>query len=104
MQRNQPLLDLINRYASEKHCTPAQIALAWDLMAYESLVPIPGMRREERVIENLGAADVELTIEEYRALTAELDKLTIYGDRSGLNKLASVPDSTKDQGEVYRKN
>ena len=104
MQRHQPLLDLINRYASEKHCTPAQIALAWDLMAYESLVPIPGMRREERVVENLGADDVELTIEEYRALTAELDKLTIYGDRSGLNKLASVPDSTKDQGEVYRKN
>ena len=103
MQRNQPLLDLINRYASEKHCTPAQISLAWDLMAYDELVPIPGMRREERIIENLGAADVVLTIEEYRALTAELDKLTVYGDRTGLNKLASVPESTKDQGEVYKK-
>lgn len=103
MQRNQPLLDLINRYANEKHCTPAQISLAWDMMAYDELVPIPGMRREERVIENLGAADVELTTNEYRALTAELDKLTVYGDRSGLNKLASVPKSTKDQGEVYKK-
>lgn len=103
MQRNQPLLDLINRYANEKHCTPAQISLAWDMMAYDELVPIPGMRREERVIENLGAADVELTTNEYRALTAELDKLTVYGDRSGLNKLASVPESTKDQGEVYKK-
>ena len=37
------------------------------------------------------------------ALTAELDKLTVYGDRSGLSKLASVPESTKDQGEVYKK-
>ena len=36
-------------------------------------------------------------------LTAVQDKLTVYGDRSGLNKLASVPESTKDQGEVYKK-
>lgn len=95
MERNRPLIDLVNRYAEEKHCTPAQISLAWDLMAYESLVPIPGMRREERIIENLGAADVELSKDEYAALTAELDKLTIYGDRSGLTNLASVPKTTK---------
>lgn len=95
MTKNQPLLDLIHRYAEEKHCTPGQIALAWDLMVYESLVPIPGMRREERIIENLGAADVELTQEEYKNLTAELDKLEVYGDRTGLTKLASVPGSTK---------
>lgn len=103
MNRNQPLIDLITRYAAEKHCTPAQISLAWDLMAYESLVPIPGMRREERVIENLRAADVELTADEYAAITAELDKLTVYGDRTGLTNLASVPDSTIDQGDVYKK-
>ena len=103
MNRNQPLIDLITRYAAEKHCTPAQISLAWDLMAYESLVPIPGMRREERVIENLGAADVELTADEYAAITAELDRLTVYGDRTGLTSLASVPDSTIDQGDVYKK-
>lgn len=103
MNRNQPLIDLISKYASEKGCTPAQISLAWDLMAYESLVPIPGMRRDERVRENLGAADVVLSAEEYVAITAELDKLTVYGDRTGLTNLASVPESTKDQGEVYKK-
>ena len=103
MNRNQPLIDLISKYASEKHCTPAQISLAWNLMAYESLVPIPGMRREERVIENLGAADVELTADEYDAITAELDRLTVYGDRTGLTNLASVPESTIDQGEVNKR-
>lgn len=102
MNRNQPLIDLITRYAAEKHCTPAQISLAWDLMAYESLVPIPGMRRVERVVENLGAADVELTADEYAAITAELDKLTVYGDRTGLTNLASVPDSTIDQGDINK--
>ena len=103
MNRNQPLIDLITHYAAEKQCTHAQISLAWDLMAYESLVPIPGMRREERVIENLGAADVCLTADEYAAITAELDRLTVYGDRTGLTNLASVPDSTIDQGDVYKK-
>lgn len=63
MNRNQLLIDLITHYAAEKHCIPAQISLAWDLMAYESLVPIPGMRREERVIENLGASDVAFTFQ-----------------------------------------
>ena len=38
-------------------------------MAYESLVPIPGMRSDARIEENLGAADVELTAEEYASLT-----------------------------------
>lgn len=104
MQRNLPLLDLIHRYAAEKGCTPGQIALAWDLYAYENLVPIPGMRREERILENLGAAEVTLSAEEYAALTAELDKLTVYGDRSGLTKLASVPDSTKkDESNIHAK-
>ena len=103
MNRNQPLIDLITRYAAEKQCTPAQISLTWDLMAYESLVPIPGMRREERVVENLGAADVELTVDEYAAITAELDKLTVYGDRSGLTTLASVPKSAIDQKDVNAK-
>jgi hypothetical protein len=53
------------------------------------------MRREERIIENLGAVDVVLTQDEYKSLTAELDKLEVYGDRSGITKLASVPKSTK---------
>lgn len=39
------------------------------------------MRREERIIENLGAADVVLTDEEFTRLEAELDKITIHGDR-----------------------
>jgi hypothetical protein len=62
------------------------------------------MRREERIIENLGAADVVLTQEEYKALTAELDKLEVYGDRSGLTNLASVPMSTKkDTSNIHAK-
>ena len=69
------------KYADEKQVTPAQISLAWLMRRGNFIVPIPGMRREERIIENLGAADVVLTDEEFARLEAELDKIAIHGDR-----------------------
>lgn len=95
MDANQPLLDLINRFAADKEATPAQIALAWVLTGGDFIVPIPGMRKESRIRENLGAADVELTATEYGALTDELNKIKIYGTRSGkdIKKLGTVPDN-----------
>ena len=93
IEANQPLLELIGKYAKEKNCTNAQIALAWVLKGGDFIVPIPGMRKEERIKENLGAVKVKLTDEEYKNLNKELDKITIYGDRDSrdIAKLATVP-------------
>jgi len=90
---NQPLLDLTNKYASEKKCTSAQ---TWILKGHDFIVPIPGIRKEEKFLENLGAANVELTDKEYVFLDEELDKIKIYGDRNGKDivKSATVPGST----------
>ena len=65
------------------------------LAEWDFVVPIPGMRKEERVVENLGAADVTLTAEEYGALNAELANIKIYGDRDGkdIKKMGTVPDN-----------
>ena len=54
--------------------------------------PIPGMRKDERVVENLGAADVVLTDEEFSNIETELNKITIYGNRTDedIHKLGSV--------------
>ena len=95
MEANEPLLVLVRKYAEQKGCTPAQIGLAWILAGWDFVVPIPGMRKEERVVENLGAADVNLTPEEYKALNAELNKIIIHGDRDGkdIKKLGTVPDN-----------
>ncbi len=46
-----------------------------------NVVPIPGSKNKERIIENLNAADVELTDEEFRALDSELDKHKVYSHR-----------------------
>ena len=95
MQANEPLLKLIRAFADRKNCTFAQIALAWILTGYDFIVPIPGMRSEARIAENLGAADIKLTSEEYIALNDELAKIKIYGTRDGrdIKKLGTVPDN-----------
>lgn len=79
---NQPLLDLLREYAAAKNATPAQISLAWMLHKKEFIVPIPGMRREERIVENLGAADVCLSEEEFASLERALAKIPIHGNRT----------------------
>ena len=73
VEKNQPLLDLLHEVANKKGITPAQISLAWMLKKYDFVVPIPGMRKDERVIENIGAAGIELTDAEFYKIEKELD-------------------------------
>ena len=82
IRRNQPLLDLLTAFAKEKGSTPAQISLAWMLHKNEFIVPIPGSRNIERIKENLGAADIELTEEEFERIEVELAKIEIHGNRT----------------------
>ena len=82
IRANQPLLDLLTGFAKDKGATPAQISLAWMLHKGNFIVPIPGMRKLERIEENLGAADVDLTAEEFARIEAELAKIEIHGNRT----------------------
>ncbi|WP_428832964.1 aldo/keto reductase [Olsenella profusa] len=78
---NRPIVELVERFAARKHATPAQISQAWMLAKYPCVVPIPGSKNKERIIENLDAAQVELTDEEFRELDDELGRLHVYGHR-----------------------
>jgi len=78
---NQALVDLLARVAEAKGATPAQVALAWLLARQPWIVPIPGTRRLERLEENLGAVDVELSADDLAGIGAAADKITVVGDR-----------------------
>ena len=78
---NQPIVDLLKQYAEMKNATPAQISLAWMLHKYPNVVPIPGSKNKERIIENLDASKVELTDEEFTSLEAALNQCKVYGHR-----------------------
>ncbi|MEX5215773.1 MAG: aldo/keto reductase [Nitrospiraceae bacterium] len=79
---NQPLLDLLHRFAEEKGATPAQISLAWMFAKEDFMAPIPGSRKRERIEENFGAADVEITPSELEQIEAKLAKIPIHGNRT----------------------
>ncbi|MGA5692804.1 aldo/keto reductase [Cytobacillus pseudoceanisediminis] len=81
IEANQDLIVLIKKIAAGKNATPAQIALAWVLAKKPWIVPIPGTRKLERLEENLGAAQVELTPEELSDLNDVLSKIEISGER-----------------------
>ena len=78
---NQSLVDLLGRFAEQKKATPAQIALAWLLARKPWIVPIPGTTKLHRLEENLGAADVELTPEDLRAIESASSSITVEGAR-----------------------
>lgn len=78
---NQPVLDVISGFAERKKATNAQISLAWMLHKYPNVIPIPGSKNKERIIENLSVWNVTLTGEEFAELEAALDKCRIFGHR-----------------------
>lgn len=78
---NRPIVDLLARFAADKGATSAQISLAWMLAKWPHVVPIPGSKRKERILENLGAADVSLTGAELDRLEAALDAVEVHGHR-----------------------
>ena len=73
--QNRALLELLRDLAERKHATPAQISLAWMLCKKPYIVPIPGSRKDERMRENAGAAEVVLSPAEVEALDKTLDTI-----------------------------
>lgn len=58
------------RDVAQRHqAKPSQIALAWLLRRSPMTLPIPGTLSLEHLRENLGALDIELTDEEFQALS-----------------------------------
>jgi aryl-alcohol dehydrogenase-like predicted oxidoreductase len=78
---NLAVVDLLRGIARRKDSTPAQITLAWLLARKPWIVPIPGTRKLERLEENLGAAEVELTSDDLREIDSAFSKITVQGAR-----------------------
>jgi aryl-alcohol dehydrogenase-like predicted oxidoreductase len=78
---NQALVDLLGQVAKRKGATAAQIALAWLLAQKPWIVPIPGTTKLNRLEENLGAANVELTPDDLRAIDTAASKIQVEGAR-----------------------
>ncbi|MBQ9273952.1 MAG: aldo/keto reductase [Succinivibrio sp.] len=81
LQANLPIVEVLGEFALRKGATCAQISLAWMLKKYPNVVPIPGSKNKERILENLGAWNVELSDEEFARLEEALGRCKIHGQR-----------------------
>lgn len=81
IKANQPILDLLDEYAQKKNATKAQLSLAWMLHKYPNVVPIPGSKNQGRILENLGAWNVELSDDEFASMEKALNSIEVHGHR-----------------------
>ena len=78
---NQGLVEVIAQLSQTKRVTQAQIALAWLLAQKPWIVPIPGTTKLQRLEENIGALDVQLTADDLRNIDSALSAVKIQGNR-----------------------
>jgi len=78
---NQALVDMLAGIAEKKKAAPAQIALAWLLAQKPWIVPIPGTTKLHRLEENIGAANVDLTLDDIHEINSAASKIEIWGAR-----------------------
>jgi aryl-alcohol dehydrogenase-like predicted oxidoreductase len=81
LKANRGVVELLERIAKQKNATPAQIALAWLLAQKPWIVPIPGSRKLERLDENNGAVNLELSANDLAEIHTAMSQIKVVGDR-----------------------
>ncbi len=81
IKANRGVVELLENIAKQHGATPAQIALAWLLAQKPWIVPIPGSRKLERLDENNGAVNLQLSADDLSEIRSAMEKITVVGDR-----------------------
>jgi aryl-alcohol dehydrogenase-like predicted oxidoreductase len=74
---NLKFVKVVEQIAEDKKVSKAQVALAWVLSQNNEIVTIPGTRNVHRLEENLGALNVELTLNDLATIQNSLPLETI---------------------------
>ena len=88
--KNLAVVGKVEEIAKEKHCTPAQLALAWLLAQDPHIVPIPGTTSVQRLKENIAAATVELNATDLARIAAVAPSGVAAGARYDETAMRSV--------------
>jgi aryl-alcohol dehydrogenase-like predicted oxidoreductase len=90
LAHNVALVQRVEMIAREKHCTTGQLVLAWLLAQGGDIIPIPGTKRKDRLLENIGALAVALTDSDIARISAAIPVGTVAGLRYPEAQMASV--------------
>jgi aryl-alcohol dehydrogenase-like predicted oxidoreductase len=80
-ERNQQLVDALQRLAAEKGATASQLAIAWVLARGDDIVPLVGARTRAQLSESLGGLEVHLSADEMARLEAAVPASAVAGTR-----------------------
>jgi aryl-alcohol dehydrogenase-like predicted oxidoreductase len=87
LDRAGDLIAVLREVADAHSATPAQIALAW-VIHHPAVVAIPGASRIEQLENNVAAAEIQLSDDEYQALRAASDRFSPVTGAAALPQLA----------------
>jgi len=90
LAKNLQIIEKVEKLASEKGCTPAQLALAWVLAQGTDIVPIPGTKKVQYLRENVKAITIKLTSEEIQRIGESLPKGVAAGERYAASQMQRV--------------
>jgi aryl-alcohol dehydrogenase-like predicted oxidoreductase len=91
---NQKLLPPFKALAAAAGCTSAQLALAWLLHKAPHIVPIPGTTSVSHLQEDLGADQVQLSLDTIAAVEALINQNTVTGARYNAQASSEVDTET----------
>jgi aryl-alcohol dehydrogenase-like predicted oxidoreductase len=90
VSQNLALVRGLEEIAHERRCTLGQLALAWLLARGQDIVPIPGTKHKERLIENIGALSVKLTADDLAQISDSIPLGAAAGLRYPENQMQSL--------------
>jgi aryl-alcohol dehydrogenase-like predicted oxidoreductase len=94
LRANRAVVDVLRRFAQSRNATPSQIALAWLLAQKPWIVPIPGTRRQNHLVENLGSIRTSLSATDLRELDAAYAGIKVHGGRMNEMQMRVVDQTT----------
>lgn len=87
---NRTIIALLQAFGAKRNATPAQVSLAWLLARKPFIVPIPGTRNPDHLVENLAGAGLQLTAGEMKELDAAFVQIKVVGGRMNAMQMAIV--------------
>ncbi|HLA59899.1 MAG TPA: aldo/keto reductase [Puia sp.] len=79
--KNVELVEKIRTLATEKGCSPSQLAIAWVLAQGKDIITIPGTKHIKYLEENIASENVQLTREDLQSIEAIMPAGIVSGTR-----------------------
>jgi aryl-alcohol dehydrogenase-like predicted oxidoreductase len=90
LRSNTDLVHALERFATDIGATTGQVALAWILSKHPHVVPIPGAKRPNHVLENAAATRTQLSAKQIETLNRLFDPRAVVGDRYPAANMAGI--------------